>query len=450
MLPYRSNLMKRTGELGVIRLETILGWLAVAGGIVALYVGAKVLPLLIANSQLSDYARVHVGISAANARPEQLGDAIYHLAQNLHIPLNRENIKVETNPSWTRITRITVDYKVPVDLHFYQPELHFHVQYPEDKGPWFLARPRILAALGLLLGLYWFFKGFLILRKYRIVADTPLTPIRSMAMGLVQIRGKAVGERTLASPVSRRPCHFYKVNIERWEGSRGSGRWSPYLTDAGWVKFYLEDESGKVLVDPRDAECDLEEVGQAQVSKSPGLLMGYAGEPEDPPAEVPGLPPSPSELRSYVVRAASGMRTALYQGADLSSTGFVGSQQRKSPAGASRALISLTGVFLSPKTGMLGAGLGPSAGDYRLTEQCILPDSWYDITGTCAENREARNELDRLVVAKGENTPTFLISRRSEKQLEGALRARALRYIFGGAFLAIGFAAALLQTLGYL
>ena len=55
-------------------------------------------------------------------------------------------------------------------------------------------------------GIHFFFKGFRIFRKYRVLADTPETPIRSLAMGLVEIHGKAKGDELVDSPVSRTPC----------------------------------------------------------------------------------------------------------------------------------------------------------------------------------------------------------------------------------------------------
>src|SRR6202022_1420990 len=50
---------------------------------------------------------------------------------------------------------------------------------------------------GLLLGTgagFWlFFKGFRVFREFKIVADTPRMPIRSLAMGPVQVRGTGDG-----------------------------------------------------------------------------------------------------------------------------------------------------------------------------------------------------------------------------------------------------------------
>jgi hypothetical protein len=116
------------------------------------------------------------------------------------------------------------------------------------------------AFLGFGFGLYYFFKGFREFRKYRVLADTPEVPIRSVAMGLVEIHGKAKGEEQIYSPVGNTPCFFYKVDIEKYvKDSKGRGRWRHAATDLNGVRFSLEDASGKVLVDLHDGEFDLPE-----------------------------------------------------------------------------------------------------------------------------------------------------------------------------------------------
>ncbi|MGA2629235.1 MAG: hypothetical protein ABSG54_03390 [Terriglobia bacterium] len=439
--------MRRGGERHSNSWKTVLGLLVAA---VVVYTGIKVFPLYFLDSYFKTDLEVRGSASRGDEQSaERLRDAICSNAQKYHIPLQREDVKVEITPSGQQIT---ADYAIPVDLPFYQPALHFHHQYPEDKRARAIFDYRTLSAIGLMLGLFWFLKGFVIFRKYRVVADTPLVPIRSIAMGLVQIRGKAVGEQPLLSPVTRLPCLLYKVDIERWAGDMrsGSGSWSHYLTDAAWVGFCLEDETGRVPVDPQGAEYDLEQTGQSEVSKRPGLLPGHAWETEAPLADGPGLPPSESQLRSYVSRVAAGSRTALYQGADLSPDAPKGSERKESRPVIMPALRFLFDIFLARKLGPLAGGFARSPGDYRLTEYCILTEHSYDITGTCTANPESKNESDRHVIAKGNNAPMFLISNRSEKDVEGTLRLRALRHIFGGGLLAIGCLAALLETMGIL
>jgi hypothetical protein len=53
---------------------------------------------------------------------DQIRDAIFKEAQNLDVPVTREEIKVLASPS---VVRISVDYRVPIDLGVYKMELHF-------------------------------------------------------------------------------------------------------------------------------------------------------------------------------------------------------------------------------------------------------------------------------------------------------------------------------------
>jgi hypothetical protein len=54
------------------------------------------------------------------------------------------------------------------------------------------------------------------------------------------------------------------------------------------------------------------------------------------------------------------------------------------------------------------------------------------------------------MIEKGQNEPTFLISWRSEKEIESTLRNRAALHIFGGAALSVACLAILLLRLGWL
>ena len=75
------------------------------------------------------------------------------------------------------------------------------------------------------MGLWSFFKGFRVMREYKVLEDTPRIPIRSVPMGFVHIRGKAESGEVLASPVSHTPCCFYKVEIDEWKSEGRSKTW---------------------------------------------------------------------------------------------------------------------------------------------------------------------------------------------------------------------------------
>jgi hypothetical protein len=276
------------------------------------------------------------------------------------------------------------------------------------------------AAIGCGAGLVWFFQGFRVYRKYRILADTPEMPIHSIPMGLVEIHGKAKGDQLVPSPVTSTPCFFYKVDVERWVRGRRGGHWAHARTDANGVRFYLEDGSGKVLVDAHGAEYDLLRTARRDTSGGMGFSRVFG-------------------------RAASPAAT----GALVSNSGLLAYAQSVVSGGGSSFSLDAGGFLSGLASGGLALG-GGSSGRYRLTEYCILPDHWYDVTGTCTENPHPKDDRDRNMIVKGENEPTFLISWRSEKGIEGRLRSRALLHILGGAALSVACLALLLFRFGLL
>jgi hypothetical protein len=244
---------------------------------------------------------------------------------------------------------------------------------------------RAALVIGFPAGLYFFFKGLRVYREYRFLSDTPEMPIRSIPIGLVKIHGKAQGSELVRAPVSGTECLFYKVDVET-QHSRNSAFWLHVATDADGALFYLEDETGKVLVDAHGAQYDLIQSGRIETSEKHSPLDGYA---------------------VSAIRKWSRSRFAVLV----------------------RCLIHGRASFC------------------RFTEYCILPGHWYDVTGTCVENPNSHDEHDRNLIAKGRNAATYLISWRSERGLKGTLRGRSVLYVFGGAALSI---ACLILILGQL
>ena len=250
-------------------------------------------------------------------------------------------------------------------------------------------------AVGFGAGLYYFYKGFRVFREYRVLMDTPEIPIRSVAMGLVEIHGKATGIPPIPSPVTQTPCYFYKVDIEHWVTDKNGGHWNHLVTDTDGKRFYVSDATGKVLVDAHQAEYDLMQSAKVETGRGRGL---------------------------GIARLFSGLG---------------GSAQRTAPALPSADLWSYASGAVARRKGT-GFGSCTGAGErYRLTEYLVVPEHWYDITGTCAENPEPQDEYDHNMIMKGTNEPTFLITWRSEKEIRQTLRNRAAKYIFGGALLAV-------------
>jgi hypothetical protein len=282
----------------------------------------------------------------------------------------------------------------------------------------------LLLMIGFGSGLYWFGDGFRIFREYRLLANTPLSRIRSLAMGRVEIQGIATGEKTLSSPLTRTPCFVYQVKIEKWESGRGRGRWSHYWTDIRTVNFYIDDGTGKVLVDPGGAEYDLGRRRMREIGRQRGLLEVLLG---SQPGQQIGSEATDADLAEYVSIARAGATPLnVLHGNNLANP--------TDTANAGSGLAVGGGIY--QKVWNLAETLD-STGRFRLSEYCIVPNNLYDVTGTCVGNPNPKDESDRNLICKGENEPIFLISWRDEKGVENALRNKAVLRIFGGAALAI-------------
>jgi hypothetical protein len=125
---------------------------------------------------------------------------------------------------------------------------------PPTRGDMVLWGLFVLFFLGIGLGML--YTGVLEYRRYRYARDLPTSPVRSAAAGLVEVKGRAVavGE-TLTSPFAERACLLCQYSIRAPSSSDDS----PFPADFGvvGVPFYVEDDSGRVLVRPAGAEINL-------------------------------------------------------------------------------------------------------------------------------------------------------------------------------------------------
>jgi hypothetical protein len=314
----------------------------------------------------------------------------------------------------------------------------------------------LYATVGFGAGIFWFFKGFKIYREYRVLADTPEIPIRSMPMGLVEIHGKAkpATEKLFDAPVSGAPCLFYKVDIERYHrDSKGNGSWRHYKTDCNGLPFYLDDGTGKVLVMPFGAEYDLMQSARRETGRSASFAgFGRLGNLQAKRPnfgklfsgmDAPSTPATAATPAAAVAPIAPPAAPRYVSDGDL--IAYALSTHSVVTSGLSS--VQLGGISLGGLSLAIGGGSG---GRYRFTEYCILPEHWYDVTGTCAENPRPKDESDHNMITKGKNEPTFVISWRNEKGIESTLRRRAFKYVCGGAALAVACMAFLLAKFGWL
>ena len=94
--------------------------------------------------------------------------------------------------------------------------------------------------------LFWY--GFYFLRMKREMENTPTSRIRSLAMGMVEIKGQALRQYALVSPMSHMPCVYYRLTKYRRE--RNNNWRVSSISSSSNVRFKLEDDTGQVEIDP--------------------------------------------------------------------------------------------------------------------------------------------------------------------------------------------------------
>jgi hypothetical protein len=126
----------------------------------------------------------------------------------------------------------------------------------------------IWPAIGVAGGVYLFVLGFKMLQRKRLILNTPTSRIRSASLGLVEISGLAVGPYTLAAPVTGVPCYFYRTQAWELRKSGKSNEWQQIADESLHVPFYLDDNTGRLLVNPQGAELDIHRDFHAEYNSS--------------------------------------------------------------------------------------------------------------------------------------------------------------------------------------
>ncbi len=103
------------------------------------------------------------------------------------------------------------------------------------------AAPFVLAVLS-------FAYGFYHLRIKRKIENTPTSRIRSVAMGMVEVKGKALRKYALVAPMSHTPCVYYRLTRYRKDKN---DRWQAIsVSSSDNASFFLEDDTGRIEINP--------------------------------------------------------------------------------------------------------------------------------------------------------------------------------------------------------
>jgi hypothetical protein len=123
--------------------------------------------------------------------------------------------------------------------------------YSRNNGGW------IWAAAGALIGVYLFYRGFCLLQRKRLILDTPASKIRSASLGLVEVSGLAIGPYTMIAPITGVPCFYYRTTAWQWQQRGKNSEWVKVADESLHIPFFIDDNTGRVLVNPQGAEMDI-------------------------------------------------------------------------------------------------------------------------------------------------------------------------------------------------
>lgn len=315
-------------------------------------------------------------------------------------------------------------------------------------------------------------------------------------MGMVELSGLAVGPYTLVAPVTERPCYFYRTLVWEWKRRGKSSQWVKIAAECMHVPFFLDDNTAKVMVDPRGAELDLHRDFQQEFCdgffttkeeappnvhallsrhgistnnkikveefcikpKNALFLLGTLD--ENPGLELTSQPIRDDETTSRLgnmfgsppsFSMSSSTLSFGTQGTSLTDDFSTASPIRDSAIGQSTSarVTSPIPIHLSPGS---GATNSTEMTQQQKVSAALLkagisnPAAWAAAgvaSAASAVNPDPNSPLANfdphppVVMRKGKNNPTFLISWRSQRELANSLGWKCTLMIWGGPVLTL-------------
>jgi hypothetical protein len=355
-------------------------------------------------------------------------------------------------------------------------------------------------AVGFCAGIYLFFHGFQLLGRRRLILDTPVSKIRSASMGMVEISGLAVGPYTMIAPITARPCYYFRTIVWEWKQRGRSKEWVKVAAECMHVPFFVDDNTGRMMVDPRGAELELHRDFQKEfcdsffTTKDPapdnvrtflarhGIATNNKIKVEEfcikpknslfilgTLAENPGIEVSPQPVRdeeaSTVSSSVGGGRFTLA----INQTGVFSSGERQLSARTFAQPSALAAAARSPRFIRLGTDSGAATSTDSAQQQKIattlikagisnpaawsaaglqggaagvqvIADSIAELSGapaTASGSLEGCDPRPPVVLMRGIANKTFLISWRSQQEVARSLGWKCALMIWGGPLLSL-------------
>lgn len=353
--------------------------------------------------------------------------------------------------------------------------------------------PTLWAIAGAIGGVYLFYRGFRTLQRKRLILNTPTSKVRSASMGLVELSGLAVGPYTIAAPITGRACYYYRTIAWQLKQSGKSKEWQKVAEESLHVPFYLDDNTGRVLVNPQGAELDIhrdfhQEFGGSFFAGSPDVPANVAGflarhgvsndrklkideyciKPKNALfvlgtlAENPGFTASSTPVRSV---AGDRRKFSFRIGTGGLLDGAFGSTNTATPRTFSFSTKNdfYTGPAVAAENKSSGAGPSQQARIAAALNKAGItnPAAWaaaglqypgvaVSTEGAGAAPAQAFDPHPPVVLMKGARNPVFFISWRSQKEIVQSLGWKSAAMIWSGPALTLLSAYVLAARFGWL
>jgi len=344
----------------------------------------------------------------------------------------------------------------------------------------------IIAVIGVFVGLYLFYRGFRLLQRKRLILNTPASKIRSASMGLVEINGLAAGPYTMTAPITGVPCYYFHTTAWQWQQRGKNSEWVKVADERLHIPFFLDDNTGRMLVDPQGAEMDIHRDYHDEFSTSlfsstleiPSNISSflarhgvstdqkikideYCIKPKNALfilgtlAQNPGLSVSATPIRSLStaqnalsfhipdvsglsadtdVTTAGKMLLGAFKNEPASTTSIhlSGAQPThiSDPAQQQKITAALMEAGITNPAAWAAAGLNPSV-------VATLATAPAGATAAAAPALEQFDLHPPVVLMKGSHNPAFLISWHSQRDVVNSLSWKSTLMIWGGPALSL-------------
>jgi len=332
----------------------------------------------------------------------------------------------------------------------------------------------ILSSLAIAGGLYFFVSGFRLLARKRLLLTTPTSKIRSAAMGLVEVNGMAAGPYTMPAPITGKPCFLYHTTA--WQQREGKNvEWDKIADETLHLPFFIDDSTGQLLVEPLGADLDLHRdfreeytrsffssnfsLGEDGVPPRVSVFLSRHGivparrlrveersiKPEDALFIAGTLTENPGvQVRSFSSRNDYSHNSAPNNSAEQlpapqiirlpnsstpSSTQEM-TQQAKIAAALTRAGITKPEAWSAARVPYQAIAVEENAAPAPVFADNGARHSAHD---EAQPKPSDFNLTPPVVLMKGANNPTFVISFRSQKEFVSALAWKSAAMVWGGA-----------------